>query len=240
MGVILPPQSTHMKTLGLIGGLSWHSTIDYYRMINQRVNDRLGGVHSASLYLYSVDFEEIKFLTLSGDWTSLAKNMTSIALKLEGAGAEALVICANTMHHVANEIQSSINIPIIHIAEATASEIAAQGIHKVALLGTRFTMQYPFYHEKLKAKAILPMLPSDADIEYLNTSIYEEMGKGIFSEQTKTRVLSMIADLEQQGAQGVILGCTELPILLRDEQPSIPFFDTATIHANAAVDFALS
>ncbi len=228
-----------MKTIGIIGGLTWLSTLEYYKLINQLTNERLGGVSSAKIILYSVEFEEIKTLTTAGDWDGIATIICDAASRLEKAGADCLMIGANTMHKIAESIQAAVTIPLIHIAKATANIVNESGITKVALLGTRYTMQLPFYRDILQANGIEVLIPAQEDIECINTAIYEEMSKGIFSAQTKEKFLAIIEDLKKEGAKGVIMGCTEIPILLKGEQCSIPFFDTTLIHSKAAVDFAL-
>ena len=228
-----------MKTIGFIGGLTWHSSIDYYRLMNEMVNEKLGGAHSCKMLMYSVEFGEIKTLTFAEDWDGIAKIISSIAITLQNAGADCIVLGANTMHNIADKVKAAINIPLIHIAEATATEISKQQINKVALFGTKYTMQMDFYKDKLAEKNISTVIPNEVDIEYINNIIYEEMGKGIFLPETKARVIQIINALQQAGAQGVILGCTELPILIKPGDISIPSFDTTLIHAKAAVEFAL-
>jgi aspartate racemase len=228
-----------MKTIGFIGGLTWHSSIDYYRLMNEMVNEKLGGAHSCQMLMYSVEFGEIKRLTFAEDWDGIAKIISNIAVTLEKAGADCIVLGANTMHNIADKVQASVNIPLIHIAEATATEILKHQINKVALLGTKYSMQMDFYKNKLAEKNITTLIPSVEDIEYINSAIYEEMGKGLFLPDTKERIIKIINDLQQQGAQAVILGCTELPILIKPEDIAIPSFDTTWIHAKAAVEFAL-
>lgn len=229
-----------MKTIGLIGGITWLSTMDYYRLLNQKVNKRLGGVASAKIIVFSLEFEEIKQLTVADDWEGLAEILMAAGKKLEAAGAECLLIGANTMHNIADEVAAGIDIPLIHIAEATGKAILNKGLKKVALLGTRYTMTLPFYKNKLSQFGIETVIPAPNEMEFLNLAIYEEMGKGLFLPETKAGVLKIIDQFAQQGAQGIILGCTEIPILLKNEQHALPFFDTAEIHANAAVDFALA
>ncbi len=228
-----------MKTIGLIGGLTWHSTIDYYRHLNQLVQQRLGGQHSARLLLHSVDFEEIRQRTFANDWAAIAAHMTTAGRQLEQAGAHCLLLGANTMHHVADEVQAHIGIPLLHIADATAKAIAAQGLQTVALLGTRYTMQLPFYHQRLAAHGIQAMVPSANDQQLVHDAIYNEMASGIFADATRQQYNGIILKLQQQGAQGVIMGCTEIPLLLRPDELSLPLFDTARLHAEAAVQFAL-
>ena len=229
-----------MKTIGLIGGLSWFSTIDYYRMLNEMINEKLGGVSSAKIILYSVNFEEIKQLTEAGRWDEIEKLMTSIAKNLQAAGADCLLLGANTMHKIADDIQRSISIPLINIAEETAKEIKQQQLHRIALLGTKYTMQFDFYKNKLAAQGITTIIPGEEDIEFINTAIYSEMGKGIFLPATKEKTLEIIEKLAEQGAEGVILGCTEIPILIKQSDCKVPLFDTTKIHSAAAIRFALS
>lgn len=229
-----------MKKIGLIGGLTWLSTLDYYRLLNQMVNEKLDGVASAEIYMYSVDFAVIKKLTVEEDWDAIAAIISSAAKKLETAGADCIIIGANTMHKIADIIQASIHIPLIHIAEETAKTITTLHIKKVALLGTKYTMQLDFYKDKLAAKNIETIIPNETDIEYINDAIYNEMGKGIFLPERKEAFIRIINDLIQQGAQGVILGCTEIPILIKQEDITVPVFDTTKIHTTAAVEFALT
>ncbi|MFC0772793.1 aspartate/glutamate racemase family protein [Terrimonas alba] len=229
-----------MKTIGLIGGLSWLSTIDYYRMLNELTNEKLGGVSSAKIILYSVNFEEIKQLTEQGRWDEIEKLMTTIAQNLQAAGADCLLLGANTMHKIADDIQRSISIPLINIAAETAKEIKQQQLQTVALIGTKYTMQFDFYKNKLADQGIMTIIPGVEDIEFINTAIYSEMGKGIFLPATKEKFLAIIGKLAGQGAQGIILGCTEIPILVKQSDCKIPLFDTTKIHSAAAIRFALS
>jgi aspartate racemase len=229
-----------MKTIGIIGGITWLSSAEYYRLLNQLVNERLGGVHAASIVLISLNFNEIKILTEAGDWDGITAIISSTARKLEQAGAHCIMIGANTMHKIAPAVQQAVSIPIIHIAEVTAAAIAAQNLQTVALLGTKYTMQMDFYKNKLLQKGISTIIPGDADIELLNTAIYNELGKGIFLPQTKALFMKVINGLAARGAQGVVLGCTEIPILIKQEDCPIPVFDTTALHAKAAVDFALA
>ena len=227
------------KTIGLIGGLTWHSTLDYYRLLNQLTNDKLGGSSSAKILMYSVNFEEIKTLTYANDWDSIATIMISSAQTLETAGAHCILLGANTMHHIADKVRAAINIPLIHIAEVTAAVIKLKGLQKVALLGTKYTMQLPFYTSTLAAQGIVTIIPEQTDIDVINDTIYNEMGKGIFLPATKEKYLHIIEKLIAKGAEGVILGCTEIPILIKQTDCFVPVFDTALIHAMAAVEFAL-
>ena len=229
-----------MKTIGMIGGITWHSSIEYYRLLNEMVNKKLGGVHSCQLLMYSLEFEKIKQLTFAEDWDEIAAVISKVAVSLEAAGANAIVLCANTMHNIADKVETAITIPLIHIGEATAIAVEKRELKKVGLLGTRYTMQMDFYKAKLAEKNISVLIPNDDDIEFINHAIYEEMGKGIFLPERKQRILQIIHQLQQQGAEGVILGCTEIPIMIKQQDVSIPVFDTTLIHATAAVEFALS
>lgn len=228
-----------MKTIGLIGGITWLSTLDYYRLLNQLVNQRMGGVSSAKIILVSVEFSEIKRLTEANDWNGLSKIMCDAAGKLEMAGADCVLIGANTMHNIADVVHSSVSIPLIHIAEETGRSIVQRELKKVALLGTKYTMQLPFYKKKLEEQGIETIIPGHDAIEYINDAIYNEMGKGIFLPERKKEFISIINGLQQQGAEGIILGCTEIPILIKQEDVSVPVFDTTLIHATAAVNFVL-
>ncbi len=227
-----------MKTIGLIGGLSWYSTLDYYRYINQGVNERLGGDEAAELILYSVNFGEIKRLTVEGNWKDIAAIMIDAAKKIETAGAECVLLGANTMHHIAGEVAAAVRIPLLHIADAAAAAINQQKIRTVALLGTKYTMQFDFYRQKLTVHGITTIIPGPEDAEYINNSIYRELGKGIFREETLKRYQGIIARLIEQGAEGVILGCTEIPLLIQQADCPIPVFDTTKLHAAAAVEFS--
>ena len=228
-----------MKTIGLIGGISWYSTLDYYRYINQGVNERLGGDEAAEIVLYSVNFGEIKRLTLDRKWQDIAAIMADAAKKIETAGAECVLLGANTMHHIAEEVAGAVRIPLLHIADATAAAINSKKIRTVALLGTKYTMQFDFYKQKLALHGITAIIPGPKDAEYINSSIYQELGKGIFREQTRLHYMDIIGRLAEQGAQGVILGCTEIPLLIRQEDCVLPVFDTTKLHAAAAVEFSI-
>jgi aspartate racemase len=229
-----------MKTIGIIGGLTWLSTADYYRLINQQINEKLGGVEAGKIILYSVNFAEIKVLTENNQWEAIAEIMKDIARKLESAGADCILIGANTMHKIADEVQSVIHIPLIHIAEETAKVIESKGMKKVALMGTKYTMQLDFYTKKLSAKGIQTIIPGEEDIAYINNAIYSEMGKGLFLPDTKARFIQIINKLQRSGVEAVILGCTEIPILIRQEDVDLPVFDTTAIHVDAAVNYVLS
>jgi aspartate racemase len=229
-----------MKTIGLIAGITWYSTLDYYRMLNELVNKQLGGVHAAKIILNSVDFAEIKALTEKQDWDGIAVIICKAAKAIETAGADCIMIGANTMHNIADKIENAISVPLIHIADAVAETIKKQGLKKVALLGTKYTMQMDFYRDKLAAHGISIIIPAENDIEFINECIYKEFGKGLFKPERKQQFLQIIDGLAKQGAEGVILGCTEIPILIKQEDCPIPVFDTAFIHSEAAVKFALN
>jgi aspartate racemase len=229
-----------MKTIGLVGGLTWLSTLDYYRHINQLTNEKLGGDASARLLMYSVDFSDIKRMTFANDWDGIAALITNAALTLQQAGADCMMLGANTMHKIADQVQSVLNIPLIHIADATAEAIKEKQLSAVALLGTKYTMQLDFYKNRLWQHGIETIIPDEDDVQLVNDAIYNEMGKGIFNESTRRMYNQIIEKLVKKGAQGVIMGCTEIPLLLKQEEIAVPLFDTAFLHAKAAVAFALS
>lgn len=229
-----------MKTLGLIGGTSWVSTVDYYRYINQLANEKRGSLNFAPILLYSISFNDVKSLADASDWNNLGKLLSGVAKNLESAGAEAIVLCANTTHIVAEKIEEEISIPLIHITDATAKEILQQSLKTVALLGTKFTMDNDFYRARLNCYGIETIIPNDEERDFIHSSIFEELGKDIFTVETKERYLNIIQNLHRRGAEGVIFGCTEIPMLLKPEDCPIPSFDTTFIHANSAVTFALS
>jgi aspartate racemase len=229
-----------MKVIGLIGGTSWYSTIDYYRYINEGINQRLGGHASGKILLYSVDFSEIVPLTVKGDWDGIATILIDAAKRLELAGADCVLLCANTMHLNAAKVQASINIPLIHIADVTVRAIKEQGLAGVLLLGTKYTMLSDIYLTRLRENGIEQLIPANNDLELVNSSIYDELGKGIISPQTKKEYLRIIDSSIPLGAQGVIMGCTEIPLLLQPGECAKPLFDTTRLHSAAAVDFALA
>ena len=224
-----------MQTIGLIGGMSWESTQTYYQIINQTTRIKLGGLHSAKLLLYSVDFAEIEAYQASGEWDRSALVLTEAARILEGAGADFIVICTNTMHKVAPQIQEQVNIPILHIAEATVDVLLRAGIQHVALLGTKYTMEQDFYKERLIAKGISVLIPGEEDIELVNRVIYDELCLGIVADASRREYQRIISEMRDRGAQGVILGCTEIGLLIQQDDSPIPVFDTTEIHAEAAV-----
>lgn len=229
-----------MKTIGLIGGMSWESTVTYYQIINRRVKEMLGGLHSARCILYSVDFDEIEKCQSCGDWDRSGEILGQAALSLEKAGADFVVICTNTMHKVAHQVQDYISIPLLHIADVTTDNLTAQGIQKVALLGTRYTMEQDFYKERLVQKGLEVLIPDEGQRDFVNHVIFDQLCLGIISPQSKERFLSIIRGLAEQGAGGVILGCTEIGLLVSQEDTDIPLFDTTVIHAERAAELAVS
>ena len=229
-----------MRTIGLIGGMSWTSSLEYYRIINASIQEKLGGLHSAKCILYSVDFGELGKLQREGKWDELAGLMVEAAKKLQGAGADCIVICTNTMHKLADDIESSINIPLIHIADATGDEIRKLGLSRVALLGTKFTMEEDFYKTRLGQKyGVEAVIPGQEERQAIHNVIYDELCLGVIKQSSAEMVTAVIGGLVASGAEGVILGCTELPLLITQESIEVPVFDTTAIHAQAAVDFAL-
>ena len=234
--VILRLEGVIMKTIGLIGGMSWESTITYYQVLNETIKQALGGLHSAKCILYSVDFEEIEKCQANGDWDRSAEILSDAAQSLEKAGADYIVICTNTMHKVADEIKKHIHIPILHIAEMTAVELEKSGITKVGLLGTKYTMQQDFYKYILENRGIHVVIPNEDQVELVNDIIYNELCLGVISNESKQQYLDIIGDLVKSGVQGVILGCTEIGLLVKQADTDIPLFDTTLIHAkNAAL-----
>lgn len=228
-----------MKIIGLIGGMSWESTTSYYQLINTRIKEKLGNLNSAKCIIYSVNFEEIEKYQALGQWEESGKLLSDIASKLEKAGAEFIILCTNTMHKVTPQILKAINIPFIHIAEATAQELKTKNITKVALLGTKYTMTQDFYKSKLENQHIEVLVPNHNEIEQINTIIYEELCLGIISKKSKVTFLEIINSLNNKGAQGVILGCTELGLLIKHQDTAIPVFDTTYIHAIKAADYSI-
>ena len=229
-----------MKTIGLLGGMSWESSLVYYRIINETVKARLGGLHSAQCLMYSVDFAEIEALQHAGEWDLLTQQMISAVHHLKQGGADFLVICTNTMHRMADEIEAATRMPLVHIADATAQAIRALGMKTVGLLGTRFTMEEDFYRGRLQNKHNLNVIiPEEAQRELVHRVIYEELVKGEIRADSRNAFKEVIMRLKARGAQGVILGCTEIPLLIQQEDVDLPVFDTTHIHAEAAVDWAL-
>jgi aspartate racemase len=229
-----------MKKIGLIGGISWVSTADYYSFINKGINAKLGGLNFAECIIYSFNYAEIKKNNDAGDWDKTLDMLTNASLGLKSCGAEAIVLCANTMHLIADKLEQSIQIPVINIASVTAKEIRSQKIEKVGLLGTKFTMEMDFFKSKLNDLNIASVIPDEEDRTFVHYTIFEELGRGLVLEETKQRYLSIINKLIQRGAQGIILGCTEIPLLIKQEDIIVPVFDTTLIHSNAAVEFMLN
>jgi aspartate racemase len=230
-----------MKTIGLVGGMSWESTLEYYRVINQYTKERLGGFHSGKIVLYSVDFAEVESQQHAGRWDELTRLMIDAAQRVEGAGAELLLICTNTMHKMADDVQRTLRIPLLHIVDVTAEAIKARSISKVGLLGTRFTMEQDFYKGRLiRNHGLEVLIPEEKEREDIHRILYDELCLGEIRDRSKGTFQSIIAGLEARGAQGIILGCTEIPLLVSQEDYKIPLFDTTTLHARAAVDLALS
>lgn len=229
-----------MKTIGLLGGMSWESSLVYYQIINQKVKEILGGHHSCECVMYSVDFDPIKKLQHENNWEKLTQIMIEAAQKIEKGGAEMLTICTNTMHKMYDDVQNNISIPVLHIADATAEAIHAKNINKIALLGTRFTMEHDFYKGRLTNKhGIEVLIPAGNNLESVHNIIYNELVLGEIKAESREIYKRIIEDLAKKGAQGVILGCTEIPLLIKQTDVSIPVFDTTTIHAEKTVEFAL-
>lgn len=229
-----------MKCIGLLGGMSWESSLLYYQLINTQIKERLGGLHSANCVLYSVDFEPIERRQTRGEWDICAEILTHAAQSLEKAGAEYILLCTNTMHKVLPQVQPHVSIPFIHIADATARVLQQQNITTVGLLGTRYTMEQDFYKQRLQAAGIQVVIPAEEARGQINQIIFEELCQGIVKEESKQLYLQQIQELANQGAQGVVLGCTEIGMLVQQADTSVPLFDTTAIHAESAVDFALS
>jgi aspartate racemase len=230
-----------MKMIGLIGGMSWESSAEYYRILNQGVRDRLGPTASARCLLWSFDFSEIERLQHEGDWSGLTKRMTAAARRLESAGADLLLICTNTMHRMADAVQQAVSIPLLHIADPTADRIKAAGLRRIGLLGTAFTMEQDFYKGRLAGKYGLDvMVPGEAERAAVHRIIYEELVAGVITPVSRAAYRDVIAQLVAQGAEGVVLGCTEIMLLVRPEDSAVPLFDTTALHAHAAVDYAVA
>ncbi|NCB74656.1 MAG: aspartate/glutamate racemase family protein [Clostridia bacterium] len=223
-----------MKTIGLIGGMSWESTVTYYTIINRIIKRELGGFHSAKCLLYSVDFQEIEECQSGGDWEKGGQILADAAKLLENAGADFIVICTNTMHKAVPQIQSQISIPILHIAEATAMRLREAKIRRVALLGTKYTMEQDFYKNKLIESGIEVVIPEEPERNEINRIIYKELCLGVISEGSRAMLLELVNKMGDSGAEGVILGCTEIGLLISQQNTSVPLFDTALIHAEAA------
>ena len=230
-----------MKKLGLIGGMSFVSTLDYYKMINLGVNEKLGGLNYPECIIYSFNFADVKRNNDANDWDGNFNMVTDAGNKLKNSGADALVLCANTMHLIAEKVEKAVGLPVIHIATATAIAIKNRNLSKVGLLGTKFTMELDFFRARLQENGIEAIIPQSADDrDFIHWTIFEELGRGLLKEDTKQRYLSIIHELISQGAQGIILGCTEIPLLIQPADVAVPVFDTTRIHAAAAVDFTLA
>ena len=228
-----------MQTIGLIGGMSWESSVEYYRIINEEVKNRLGGLHSAKCLLYSVDFEEIERFQADGEWEKAGKLLGDVAYSLEKGGADFIVICTNTMHKVIEYIEEKINIPILHIAEATANQIKKSNINTVGLLGTKYTMEQDFYKSRIESNGIKVLVPNDSEREMVNKIIYEELCLGNIQQSSRDYYKMVIKSLVSNGAEGIILGCTEIGLLVKQEDSEVFLFDTTVIHAIEAVNSAL-
>ena len=230
-----------MKTIGLIGGMSWESSIEYYRIINQTVRAKLGGVHSAKSVLVSVDFAEVEALQRAGQWEEATQLLILTAQQVERAGADFILICTNTMHKMADAVQSHLHVPLLHIADATAQQVRARGLKKIGLLGTKFTMEEDFYKDRLQARHGLEVLiPPPLERDLVHRVIYDELVRGQIEPASKMRYLEIIRNLVNNGAEGIILGCTEIGLLVQAADVAVPIFDTTHIHAVAAVEYALA
>jgi aspartate racemase len=228
-----------MKTIGLLGGMSWESTENYYRLINEGTRDALGGLHSAPIAMFSVDFQEIEAFQNAGNWDAMAGILAKRATQIEAAGAEMLLICTNTMHKVADEVSAAISIPLLHIADATAATVKESGARTVGLLGTKFTMEQDFYKGRLERHGLEVVVPSAADRDIVHQIIYEELCRGQIKAESRDEYLRIIDDLSERGAEAVIAGCTEIGLLVKQEHTTVQIFDTTVIHAQQAVVEAL-
>lgn len=229
-----------MKTIGLIGGTSWESTLTYYQTLNELMNQKLGGLHSARCLLYSLDFQEVLDKIEQGDWEQAGAISSKAAQTLEAAGAECILLCANTAHKNFEQVQNSVKIPVLHIVQAVAESLCARGLHTVGLLGTRYTLGEDFYISCLRKEGIQVLIPEKESLERVNQIIYDELCKGIILNESRQALLSIGAQMESQGAEGLILGCTELGLILHDGDMRIPFFDTVKLHSEAAVHWSLT
>lgn len=227
-----------MKRIGLIGGMSWESSIEYYRIVNEEVKRRLGGLHSANCILYSVDFAEIQRYQVEGEWGRAGEVLADAAYSLQKAGADLILICTNTMHKVSEVVEQKINIPLIHIADSTSKQIHEYGLKKVGLLGTKYTMEQDFYKSRIQANGIETLIPDDQEREEINRIIFEELCLGTIKDSSRDYYINVINRLVAEGAEGIILGCTEIGLLVKQENTDVPLFDTAIIHAIEAVNKA--
>lgn len=228
-----------MRTIGLLGGMSWESSALYYRLVNEAVRDRLGGFHSARVVLTSVDFAEVESMQARGDWDGAGSLLAREAQMLQAAGADCVVLCTNTMHKVADSIETAVDIPLLHLADVTAAAVRTAGLDRVALMGTRFTMEQPFYVDRLRAHGLDVVVPAEDDRRRIHDVIYDELVRGVVREESRSAYVDVIGRLVAQGARGVILGCTEIELLLGPGDVDVPVFATTALHAQAAVDFAL-
>lgn len=229
-----------MKTIGMIGGMSWESTQTYYRLINEKINETLSGLHSARILLYSVDFAEIEECQAKNKWEKAGAILADAGCRLENAGADFIIVCTNTMHKVADNISSKINIPLIHIADVTADQLNAMHISKIGLLGTKYTMEEDFYKVNLNKAGIDVVIPAPAYIEIINSIIFDELCHGHVHEESRQKFLTVIDKFKKDGAQGIVLGCTEIGMLVEQKHVDIPVFDTTIIHAQKAAEMALN
>lgn len=233
----MPPTT---RRIGLLGGMSWESTALYYRLVNEEVRDRLGGFHSARLVMASVDFAEVEAMQAAGDWPAAGALLAEEARGLEAAGAECLVLCTNTMHKVADVIEAAVGIPLLHLADVTADAVRRAGLDRVALLGTRFTMEQPFYVDRLRSHGLEVLVPEGTDRALVHDVIYDELVLGVVRDESRAAYVDVVRRLVDQGARGVVLGCTEIELLIGADDVPVPVFATTRLHAMAAVDFALS
>lgn len=228
-----------MKTIGLIGGMSWELSAEYYRLLNEQVKQRLGGLHSAECLMYSVDFEEIERFQSEGRWEEAGDRLANVARSLEKGDAELIILCTNTMHKVISSIEEAVSVPVLHIADATAKEIRTNHLHTAGLLGTKYTMEQDFYKDRIADSGIKVLIPEAAERDMINQIIFEELCLGEINHSSKVKYQQAIQNLIDRGAQGVILGCTEIGLLIHEEDAEVPLFDTAKIHVKAAVEKAL-
>jgi len=227
-----------LKTIGLLGGMSWESSLEYYRLLNEGVKQRLGGLHSCRCLLYSVDFGEIEPLMREGDWDSILRILTKTAKRLEDGGADLILLCTNTMHKLFEKIQETLKVPMIHIADAAAEKVIKEKIKKVGLLGTRFTMEQDFYRSRLEARSLQAIIPRQEDRETIDRIIFQELCLGEIRPKSRKEYKRIIEDLVFRGAEGIILGCTEIPLLVKEEDSRVPLFDTTLLHVQAALERA--
>ena len=229
-----------MKTIGLLGGMSWESTAEYYRLLNELTRERLGGLHSSRCVLYSVDFAEIERLQTEGRWERAAEVLAEAARALEAAGAEILLLCTNTMHKVAGQVAAAVTVPLLHLADTTADAVRDSGLRRIGLLGTAFTMEQDFYRNRLESHGLEVRVPDAAGRSIVHRTIYEELCQGIVREESRQSLMAIIRDLVTAGAEGIVLGCTEIELLIKPEHSPVPVFPTTRLHAEAAVTRALT